>query len=135
MDAVDDAGLAEGDWIFAAGRNERKPGLTSSRRSALRTRRRPGFGLRRALGLARDRGLADHLDKRPQGLWHAFAGGARDQQRRLLCGAVQPVFLFLELVGFDRVDLVEGYDFDLVGQMSFIGIEFSPHRLVGLSRM
>src|SRR6184192_652020 len=63
--------------------------------SALRRRRRRPRVLA-ALGLERHRRLADHLDQRLERFGHAFAGRGREQQRRLLRGALQPIALLLQ---------------------------------------
>ena len=42
---------------------------------------------------------------------------------------------FFNSSGVNRVDLVQRHDLDLVGEMSLIGLELGPHRLVGLAGM
>src|SRR6202048_4896225 len=84
--------------------------------SALRRCRRPWLGLRRALGLHRHRGFADHFDQRPQRVLDARAGDARNQERRLLGGALQAVLLRLQFFRRHAVDLVSRDDLDLVGE-------------------
>src|SRR3954464_12406484 len=67
--------------------------------SAARVLGAPGLCLRRAHGgLVGDGLVADHLDERAQGFLHALAGYSRQQKRRLLGGALQPILLLLHLV-------------------------------------
>src|SRR6266702_368576 len=55
--------------------------------------------------------------------------------RRLLGGALEPRGLLLELLGRQRVGLVERDDFGFVREPVAIGFELPAHGLVGLARM
>src|ERR1700753_568954 len=122
-------------WAMFAGEGSGFVTQDERRKSALRGRRRPWLGLRGALGLAGYRRFTDHLDQRAQRLPDAVAGRARHQQGRFPGGAFQPVALLLQLIRFDRVDLVQRHDLDLVGELAFTALELGPHGLVGLAGM
>src|SRR5262245_57626123 len=93
----------------------------------------PGFGLGR---LAACRTVAvDHLDEAAQDLRHTQLRSSRDNQRRLLCGALQPCNLLLELFGRERVCLAERDDLRFLGEAVAVGLELAAHRLVVLAGM
>src|ERR1041385_5270297 len=93
----------------------------------------PGLGDRRfAAGFSF---AVDHADERPQSARHAGVRGRRDDQRRLLRGALQARDLLLELFEAERVRLAERDDLGLVGEAVAVGFEFVAHGLVVLAGM
>src|SRR6476659_5698961 len=97
--------------------------------------RLPGGGLGATPGGGGAARAVDDFEERPLGLDHALTGLRRQQQRRLLAGALQPRSLLLDDLRGESIDLGQRYDLVLILKPLAVGFELGSHGLVGLAGM